>query len=143
MGRSRFQIRSAAVWKGVQKIFPWLFLLVLVVCELKCTAHHNPFDPDNKQTKGKPFHLYPENYFGQIKLTWNRLPHSLKIDDYQIFRQGGNGGDTLFVTTDTSFQDMAVESKTVYSYRVSARRGGEASDSSDLVQGRAYWYPKT
>jgi DNA-binding beta-propeller fold protein YncE len=114
-----------------------------MICGWQCTTHRNPFDPENKQTKGEPYSLRAKPYFGQIILDWNPLPSELKVDDYQIYRKQGNGNWSKLASTQAdSFSDKSVDSETNYSYRISAWRGQQESDLSMDIPAQAYWYPK-
>lgn len=122
----------------------WLFFIALI---LHCIEHQNPFDPDNKQTHGKPFDLQAEPYFGSINLYWKPLMLQdgtpMKFDSYCIYRrQKGMGWSNRIMTRETSFQDTCTKYNEEYYYKVSAIRGLIESDRSDSVSSFAYWCPR-
>lgn len=138
-----FKIHAATRYRRLDTKWSRALAAILVLVSLGCTSHGNPFDPENKKTRGEPFNLASRPGFGQIILKWNLLPSTLKVERYDVYRKQSNSPWAKVTSTQVdSFPDDSVASETKYSYQVNAWRGNEGSDSSEVVEAQANWYPK-
>jgi len=133
--------------KQLGRILIGTYALLMLILLLQCAEHRNPFDPKNKQTRGKPFKLNAEPYYGSVKLDWKSLTLAdgtpMNIDYYQIYRKSGkNNWAPLDTTREIYFKDNSVLSEIEYFYKISALRKDEESDTSDAKKAIPYWHPK-
>jgi predicted outer membrane repeat protein/parallel beta-helix repeat protein len=92
----------------------------------------NPFDAENEITSGDPFNLQTQNLSDHIRISWEYSFETPIPESYQLYRIDSFGLDTIYMGTNTTFQDNMVTWDSTYSYYVTAIINNKESLSPEV-----------
>ncbi|MBM3239228.1 DUF1565 domain-containing protein [Candidatus Poribacteria bacterium] len=116
-------------------------ILAILFCLFTCGEEQdepqltNPFDPENPETQGDPFHLSVKLKERKSVLTWKE-PLGCEFDNYIIYRRVGNDTEVKIATVPrgtTRYTDTTIVAGHQYTYRINVARSTKQSPLSRIT----------